>query len=368
MFDGKGYSVVNASLFMTNMRNGLSPSKKGTYYEKVLTLSAITQGGFDPEAWKDGVFDDCPPEDKRIRAFEFYMCRGNGNRTLVGTAVYTEENYPDLVFPDTVIAAHIDTEKVLLPYLHIAWKMPAIREQIEENARTTNGTYKINQKVIAGIEIILPSIEKQKEFVTLVEQSDKSKFISFKSQFIEMFGDPDNNSKNWPLVSLKDCLVAIDSGKSITCENYPRTGDLPAILKLSAVTYGEYQPEENKQLPLAEQFIKEAEVHVGDLLFSRKNTLEYVGMTAFVKQTPPKLMMPDLIFRLVPQENVRPQYLHQLINHPMYRGTISGLANGSAGSMPNISKQKLNNLAIPLPPVELQMEIEPFIEQSDKSK
>ncbi len=52
----------------------------------------------------------------------------------------------------------------------------------------------------------------------------------------------------------------------------------------------------------------------------------------------------------------------------MYRGTISGLANGSAGSMPNISKQKLNNLAIPLPPVELQMEIEPFIEQSDKSK
>ena len=183
-----------------------------------------------------------------------------------------------------------------------------------------------------------------------------------------MFGDPDNNSKNWPLVSLKDCLVAIDSGKSITCENYPRTGDLPAILKLSAVTYGEYQPEENKQLPLAEQFIKEAEVHVGDLLFSRKNTLEYVGMTALVKQTPPKLMMPDLIFRLVPQENVRPQYLHQLINHPMYRGTISGLANGSAGSMPNISKQKLNNLAIPLPPVELQMEIEPFIEQSDKSK
>ena len=183
-----------------------------------------------------------------------------------------------------------------------------------------------------------------------------------------MFGDPDSNSKGWPLVSLKDCLVAIDSGKSITCENYPRTGDLPAILKLSAVTYGEYQPEENKQLPLAEQFIQEAEVHVGDLLFSRKNTLEYVGMTALVKQTPPKLMMPDLIFRLVPQENVRPQYLHQLINHPMYRGTISGLANGSAGSMPNISKQKLNNLAIPLPPVELQMEIEPFVEQSDKSK
>lgn len=226
----------------------------------------------------------------------------------------------------------------------------------------------IEFKVFQERLIQIPPMGEQKKFAEFMIQTDKSKFISFKSQFIEMFGDPDNNSKNWPLVSLKDCLVAIDSGKSITCENYPRTGDLPAILKLSAVTYGEYQPEENKQLPLAEQFIKEAEVHVGDLLFSRKNTLEYVGMTALVKQTPPKLMMPDLIFRLVPQENVRPQYLHQLINHPMYRGTISGLANGSAGSMPNISKQKLNTLAIPLPPVELQMEIEPFIEQSDKSK
>lgn len=175
MFDGKGYSVVNVSSFMTNMRNGLSPSKKGTHYEKVLTLSAVTQGVFDPEAWKDGAFDDCPPEDKRIRTSEFYMCRGNGNKTLVGTAVYAEKDCPDLVFPDTVIAAHIDTEKVLLPYLYIAWKMPAIREQIEENARTTNGTYKINQKVLAGIEIIQPPIEKQKEFVMLVEQSDKSK-------------------------------------------------------------------------------------------------------------------------------------------------------------------------------------------------
>lgn len=183
-----------------------------------------------------------------------------------------------------------------------------------------------------------------------------------------MFGDPAQNPKGWPLVKLKDCLAAIDSGKSITCENYPRTKELPAILKLSAITYGEYNPEENKQLPSADLFIPEDEVHDGDLLFSRKNTLEYVGITALVKTTPSKLMMPDLIFRLVPRDNVRSQYLHQLINHPMYRATISGLANGSAGSMPNISKQKLNDLAIPLPPIDQQINIEPFVEQSDKSK
>lgn len=177
MFEGKGYSVLKASSFMNNMRNGVSPSKKGTFAEKVLTLSAVTQGTFDPDAWKDGIFDECPPDDKRIRTSEFYMCRGNGNKKLVGTAVFSEENRNDLVFPDTVIAAHINENVVLIPYLYVAWKLPAVREQIESNARTTNGTYKINQSVLSNVSILVPPVERQQEFVSFVEQSDKSKLM-----------------------------------------------------------------------------------------------------------------------------------------------------------------------------------------------
>ena len=94
---------------------------------------------------------------------------------LVGTAVFSPEDHDDLVFPDTVIAAHIDSNIILLPYLFVAWKMPSVRKQIEENARTTNGTYKINQTVLSNIELIVPPLEKQNEFVSFVEQSDKSK-------------------------------------------------------------------------------------------------------------------------------------------------------------------------------------------------
>lgn len=178
MFQNHGYDVVRASRFMTNMRNGVSPSKKGTHAEKVLTLSAVTQGAFDPDAWKDGVFDESPPDDRRIQPDEFYMCRGNGNKKLVGTAVYSKDSHNDLVFPDTVIAAHIDSNVILLPYLFVAWKMPMVREQIESSARTTNGTYKINQTVLSNIELIVPPIDKQMEFVSFIEQSDKSKFAA----------------------------------------------------------------------------------------------------------------------------------------------------------------------------------------------
>ena len=167
---------TKAGTIMYGMRNGLSPSRAGEHYAKTLTLSAVTQGVFDENAWKDGYFADCPPNDKRICATDFYICRGNGNKTLVGAGVYSLEDRFDLVFPDTVIAARINEQKIRLPYLYMAWKMQAVRNQIEENAKTTNGTYKINQSVIANVELVVPPLPVQDEFVAFVQQSDKSKF------------------------------------------------------------------------------------------------------------------------------------------------------------------------------------------------
>ena len=165
---------------MSSLRNGLSPSTSGTHFEKVLTLSAITQGEFDPESWKNGSFDEKPPSDKRITCKDFYICRGNGNKQLVGTGVFSKEERPDLIFPDTVIAARVDETKVLLPYLYIAWKQPAVRNQIEKGARTTNGTYKINQKIICAVELPVPPLEAQRDFLQTITQLDKSKYFNLR--------------------------------------------------------------------------------------------------------------------------------------------------------------------------------------------
>lgn len=175
MFIHKSWNTVCAGSIMTNLRNGVSPSNIGSYPAKVLTLSAITQGSFNPVSWKNGMFDSAPPSDKRVTALDFYMCRGNGNKNLVGAGVYSKEDISDLVFPDTVIAATVDLQKVCLAYLFNAWRQPSVREQIERSARTTNGTYKINQKVVSNIKLILPPMELQKQFAAFVEQIDKSK-------------------------------------------------------------------------------------------------------------------------------------------------------------------------------------------------
>ncbi|MBE6687551.1 MAG: restriction endonuclease subunit S [Ruminococcaceae bacterium] len=227
-------------------------------------------------------------------------------------------------------------------------------------------------------EIPLHSIEEQCEIVKKFEivnglisvrkkQLEKLDQL-VKSRFIEMFGDPNNNQMGWNKVKLAECLTSIENGKSFVCDSEPRTGEEPAVLKLSAATYGYYRPFENKAMLDDSQFVKSAEVHKGDLLFTRKNTPELVGMSAFVYDTPPYLMMPDLIFRLNTKDNCNKVFLWKIINLDLFRANVTALSSGSAKSMSNISKERLLTLEIILPPVELQNDFAAFVEQIDKSK
>ena len=188
------------------------------------------------------------------------------------------------------------------------------------------------------------------------------------ARFVEMFGDPVSNPKGWQLVPLGECVTTIYNGKSFVCSNETRKNEWPAILKLSAVTYGEYNSNENKALLDSSQFIENAEVHSGDLLFTRKNTPELVGMAAYVYSSPAKLMMPDLIFRLNTKDNCSKIFLWQLINHELFRKNIQNIASGSAKSMSNISKERLMQLVIYLPPIKLQNQFAAFVEQTEKTK
>ena len=343
------------------MRNGVSPSKKGLHAEKVLTLSAVTQGAFDPEAWKDGIFDECPPADKRIHTSEFYMCRGNGNKMLVGTAVFSPEDHDDLVFPDTVIAAHIDSNIILLPYLFVAWKMPSVRKQIEENARTTNGTYKINQTVLSNIELIVPPLEKQNEFVSFVEQSDKSKFTvgrRFKSQFIERFGGIDEQH----IRPLSEVCTLITDGT----HNPPKfvNEGIPFLL-VSNITGDVITYDTTKFITEAtyNELIKRTPVEIGDVLLS---TVGSYGHPALVEDST-KFSFQRHIALLKPNKTlIDSRFLHTSILAPDAQRQIDELVQGVAQKTLNLSAIK--KIHIPVPSMDAQAAFIRFVRQSDKSK
>ena len=268
-------------------------------------------------------------------------------------------------------------ERILPEYLVKAFDSKEVKEYISKNSSgSTVGTFTIQNA--NRMEITLPPIERQKEIVNRISKLEKIirkkqdvlKLLDelVKARFVELFGDSVYNPKGWDTYPLEECLDRIDNGRSFVCSDKPRKGNYPAVLKLSAATYGDYRPAENKALLDENQFVKGAEVHSGDLLFTRKNTPELVGMAAYVHETPEKLMMPDLIFRLVTNKRMNPVFLWQLINSKEFRPIIQSVSGGSAKSMSNISKERLGKIRVICPPRHIQDQLVPFIAQVDKSK
>jgi type I restriction enzyme S subunit len=219
---------------------------------------------------------------------------------------------------------------------------------------------------VAGIPIPLPPLPEQRGIAAILDQADTlrtqrraalAQLDSLtQSLFIDMFGDPVTNPKGWPRCRFADLLSSIDSGWSPVCHDRPAGQREWGVLKLGAVTRCEFKASENKALLDGVAPDPRIEVQTGDLLFSRKNTYDLVAACALVDSTPPRLMMSDLIFRfrLKAESNVEAVYLHQLLIHPSKRREVQKLAAGSSSSMPNISKAKLADLPIELPPLPLQ--------------
>lgn len=169
------------------LRNGLSPSHAGKIVAKVLTLSAITGSGFDSSALKISTFQAPPPTDQAVDVNDFLICRGNGNVRLVGKGYFPTGAMPDVTFPDTMIAARISPDRVDRAFLQYVWNSKAVRRQVESLARTTNGTFKVNQTMLEGIGFIAPPIPLQREFARRVGACEKLKG-AYQAWLVELDG------------------------------------------------------------------------------------------------------------------------------------------------------------------------------------
>lgn len=154
-----------------SFRNGLSPSNTGTVAGKVLTLTAITSGTFAPEYVREAFFDRVPSQNQMVTADTFLICRGNGNKSMVGIGVFPGASMEDVAFPDTMIACTIDRTRIEPGYLQAVWSTIHVRRQVEAGARTTNGTFKVNQTLLGSIEFPLPPVPVQRTFSDIAKAS-----------------------------------------------------------------------------------------------------------------------------------------------------------------------------------------------------
>jgi type I restriction enzyme S subunit len=202
------------------------------------------------------------------------------------------------------------------------------------------------RRVVARIEALAAQIHEAR---TLRHQAAKQTEALLASFRRAAFGE--SSQSDW--IPLSNYVEGIVNGKSPATEGRRAASDEWAVLKVGAVSFGVFDDQENKALPVSYAVPPSMEVRAGDFIMSRANTVELVGACALVRKTRPKLMLSDKTFRFVFREprKVVPEYLEQVLKSPPLREQIERRASGTSPTMKNISKEKV--MALRLPPFAL---------------
>ncbi|WP_318509792.1 restriction endonuclease subunit S [Photobacterium leiognathi] len=217
------------------------------------------------------------------------------------------------------------------------------------------------------LQIPLPPLEEQKRIAAILDKADairqkRKQAIELadeflRSVFLDMFGDPVTNPKGWEERKLITGLYKVQSGWSAKGESFPCASNELGVLKVSAVTSGYFKEYENKFV--SREIVPEGKSLLfprkGDLLFSRANTRELVAATCIVTRDYDNVFLPDKLWKVEPNEDLIPEFLHMLIQQPRFKERLTSQATGSSGSMLNISKAKFEQTMSIFPSIEKQM-------------
>ena len=209
-------------------------------------------------------------------------------------------------------------------------------------------------QIIEKISQIVRAIEKRKEELQLLDQLVKSRFI-------ELFGDPKQNPKGYPVKEFDEISVLITDGEHAT----PRRTDkgiyllsarniLNHALQLDDVDY----IDEEEYIRIARRVVPQA----GDVLISCSGS---IGRCCVVPE--------ELRFQMVRSaalirfdDTIKPIFAEWLISSDELQRQISMSATQS--SQANLFQGKIRKLRGYVPPLELQEQFASFVEQTDKSK
>ena len=122
-------------------------------------------------------------------------------------------------------------------------------------------------------------------------------------------------------------------------------------LTLTATTSGYFKPEEFKYVADEIPFDSYLWLKPGDLLVQRSNSIEHIGTSCIFNGKPHEYIYPDLMMKLVLAESLDIEFFDLVLKSDDTLHYFQRNATGSAGSMPKINKEILENTTIPLPPV-----------------
>ena len=119
--------------------------------------------------------NEMPTDDYLLKDGDIVFVRSNGNKTMVGRSVVVYPGDNPTIYSGFCIRYRNENESILVPYLLRVLKMGSVRKQMYGRGANIQN---LNQKTLAALNIPVPPIEVQRQYIAFVEQSDKSKFAA----------------------------------------------------------------------------------------------------------------------------------------------------------------------------------------------
>ena len=242
------------------------------------------------------------------------------------------------------------------------------------NSLGRGATFKeISKSIVENIEIPLPTLDEQCRIAAVLdkvsgliakrrEQLDKLDEL-VKARFVEMFGDPVSNPKGWNNGTIRDVVSEVKYGTSRPAVD----GGTYKYLRMGNITFdGHLDLSDLKYIDIPDSELEKCMVRKGDVLFNRTNSKELVGKTCVFDLDEP-MVIAGYIIRVRVNKKVLPIYLSAVLNSQYGKQILADMCKAIVGQA-NINAQELQDIAILIPPIELQEKFSNSVETVKKSK
>ena len=293
------------------------------------------------------------PVKKRTLETGDVLLNATGNGTLGRCCVFSCPSDENQYVNDGHVIAISTDRSVILPevlnsYLSLSDTQAEIYRQY-----VTGSTNQIDIVFtdIKKMTVPVPNMREQLQFVSTLQQADKSKFVSFKSQFIEMFGDAEKK----PFVDV--CINKGEYGSNSPADDYDgniryvRITDITEEGNLNSLVVSPRKVEEKYML------LRD------DLLFAR--TGNTVGKT-YLHRSGRMIFAGYLIRYRLNNKLMLPQFAFAYTHTNQYYDWVEKIKK--VGAQPNISAAQYDSMPIPVPSMAKQIEFVSIAKQADKSK
>lgn len=155
---------------------------------------------------------------------------------------------------------------------------------------------------------------------------------------------------------LKGIIGSIEAGVSVGGELRSLNAGEYGVLRTSSVSSGTFRPDQIKVIASRDLDRVSVKPKADRIIISRANTPDLVGASAYVGSDYVNVYLSDKLWQIdvADRSRVCVRWLALVLSSPRIRQLMRLRANGTSGSMHNISKSALLSVSIKVPPIAFQ--------------